>query len=190
MAVLQAQQRNSLRRNSLIAAPVVLLITMYLVFNGFVALFGMQPGLFLGMLVYWLGWCLAFPLWAVGADELRTAVRDVRPRVGKPSWLGWTLLAIPVIMAVIVGYTEVWSEVTIAAILLSVLFALVNGTLEEVLWRGTYVRAFPGSLILGYLYPALGFAIWHLAPVSAQAGVYTLPEIEVGIGGALVFGLC
>jgi membrane protease YdiL (CAAX protease family) len=38
---------------------------------------------------------------------------------------------------------------------------MVDGTLEEVLWRGVYVREFPRQIVLGYLYPSLGFAVWH-----------------------------
>jgi len=185
-----AEQRYDLRQLSLIGAPMVLLVTMYLVYHGLITLLGMQVGLFLGMLVYWLVWCLAYPLWVVGPAELRAAFRGASPPVGPRRRLGWMLLAIPVMTAVAVGYMEVWPQATTAIILLSIPFALANGTFEEVLWRGAYVRAFPKQLILGYLYPAFGFAIWHLAPVLVQSGVYTPVEIGVGIGGALVFGLC
>src|SRR5205085_1805684 len=40
----------------------------------------------------------------------------------------------------------------------------VNAAGEEVLWRGTYARAFPGARWLGYVWPALGFGLWHIAP--------------------------
>lgn len=34
------------------------------------------------------------------------------------------------------------------------------------LWRGTYVRLFPGSIGLNTIYPTIGFAAWHIAPLS------------------------
>jgi membrane protease YdiL (CAAX protease family) len=55
---------------------------------------------------------------------------------------------------------------TLQIILVSALLAIVNGTLEEVLWRGTYLAFFPESLWWSRLYPAIGFAIWHFAPQS------------------------
>lgn len=139
---------------------MVLLVTTYVAYCGLIALLGMRLGFFLGMLFSWLVWCLAFPLWAVGPGELRAAFRRVSPRVGPRPWFGWVLLAIPVIMALAVGYTEVWPQATPAIILASIPFALANRTFEAVLWRGTCARAFPEHLILGYLYPAFGFAIW------------------------------
>ncbi|NPV81950.1 MAG: CPBP family intramembrane metalloprotease [Firmicutes bacterium] len=38
--------------------------------------------------------------------------------------------------------------------------------LEEVLWRGTYVRIFPNHWFHGYIYPAIGFGVWHFSPQS------------------------
>ena len=124
------EQPYDLQRRSLMGAPVVLLVTMYLAYYGLITLFGMRLGFFLGMLFSWFVWCLAFPLWAVGPGELRAAFRGVSPRVGPRPWLGWVLLAIPVVVALGVGYTEVWSEAPPAIILASIPFALANGTFE------------------------------------------------------------
>jgi membrane protease YdiL (CAAX protease family) len=51
-------------------------------------------------------------------------------------------------------------------ILLAIPLAAINGFCEEILWRGLYVQIFPQNPWLGVLYPALGFAAWHLAPQS------------------------
>jgi membrane protease YdiL (CAAX protease family) len=42
----------------------------------------------------------------------------------------------------------------------------LNGFCEEVLWRGLYVRVFPENIWLAILYPSVGFALWHLVPLS------------------------
>lgn len=44
--------------------------------------------------------------------------------------------------------------------------ATFNGICEETLWRGLYVRAFPNNPWLAILFPAAGFAVWHLAPLG------------------------
>ena len=184
------QRELDLRRQSLIAAPVVLLVTTYLAFRALMALLGVGVGFFAGMVFYWVIWCLAFPLWAVGAGELREAFRNVPPRFGPRPWVGWVLLAIPVAMAVSAGAMESWGEATPLIVLASIPFALVNGTLEELLWRGTYVRAFPDHRVLGFLYPAFGFAIWHLAPVLNLSHYYTPEWMAAGIAASLILGLC
>jgi membrane protease YdiL (CAAX protease family) len=47
---------------------------------------------------------------------------------------------------------------------LSILIATVNGTLEELLWRGAFVAEFPDDPWRGHVWPAVGFAVWHYAP--------------------------
>jgi membrane protease YdiL (CAAX protease family) len=51
-------------------------------------------------------------------------------------------------------------------VLVSAILAIVNGTLEEVLWRGTYLLVFRDKPWLALIYPSIGFAIWHFAPQS------------------------
>lgn len=46
--------------------------------------------------------------------------------------------------------------------------AAVNATAEELLWRGAYVARFPESRVFGWLYPAVGFGLWHLAPQAVH----------------------
>jgi hypothetical protein len=62
-------------------------------------------------------------------------------------------------------------------------------SLEEVLWRGTYVRTFPGNPRLACIYPALGFAVSHLSPelvFPAQGGI--LPFVASTFFLGLAFG--
>jgi uncharacterized protein len=181
---------DALRRAALISAPVLLLVTMTAAFLALVTLFGPRTGFWLAMAVYYLGWCIAFPLWAVGADELRASLREARSRASRPAWSGWLLLAIPVALAVAVGAREVWPQATPLVVAWTLPVALVNGTLEEVLWRGAFARAFPTSLVLGYLWPAIGFGFWHLAPLAADFGAYGASDVALVIGGGVLFGLC
>ena len=72
-----------------------------------------------------------------------------------------------VITLVTVGlYGAEFSRAQAILILVAVPAAVINGICEELLWRGLYVRAFPTSPMLSILYPALGFAAWHLAPLQ------------------------
>jgi hypothetical protein len=51
-------------------------------------------------------------------------------------------------------------------LLASVAVGVVIGVTEELLWRGTYVELFPEDWRSGYLYPAVWFGLWHVAPQS------------------------
>jgi membrane protease YdiL (CAAX protease family) len=51
-----------------------------------------------------------------------------------------------------------------ALILIAIPTATINGICEELLWRGLYVKTFPNNFWLAILYPAIGFALWHLVP--------------------------
>jgi len=42
--------------------------------------------------------------------------------------------------------------------------ALINAPLEELLWRGLYLKLFGSDKWLYIIYSSLGFAIWHFAP--------------------------
>jgi membrane protease YdiL (CAAX protease family) len=51
-------------------------------------------------------------------------------------------------------------------IAVSLILGLVIGVTEELLWRGVYARLFPSSIWLNTIYPTIGFAAWHIAPLS------------------------
>ncbi|MDR3747462.1 MAG: CPBP family intramembrane metalloprotease [Acidobacteriota bacterium] len=75
-------------------------------------------------------------------------------------------MAVPVVLAVCFGpFAKQVPLVTPMIFLLSAVLALVNAGVEELFWRGVYVESFSG-LWMAYLCPAVGFAIWHFAPLS------------------------
>ena len=113
-----------------------------------------------------MGWCLLFPLWLLKPDGLRKLFRDRRPRLGRPPWLGSLCLLLPLALGYGYAFPRARRQANLPILLSSAAIALVNGTLEELLWRGTYAALFPQHLFWGYIYPALGFAVWHFAPQS------------------------
>jgi hypothetical protein len=88
----------------------------------------------------------------------------MRPQFGQPAWLGLLMLIIPLLLGYGYAFPRAVKQANLTIILLSALIALVNGSLEELLWRGAYVSVFPESWFFGLFYPAIGFAVWHFAP--------------------------
>jgi len=170
----------------LLAAPLVIMLTVYIVLTPLVQRFGTARGLLYGYLFYWGFWGIIFPLWTVGLKGFAKMFSATAENIGKA---GWLLLGMPVIIYPAVSLPEIWPEITLTLVLLSIPLALINGTLEELLWRGTYITAFPEKLFPGYIFPAVAFGIWHVAPYAAMPDFGAEGAVIATIGGTL-FGLC
>jgi hypothetical protein len=151
---------------ALLITPPFLLLTTFLTYNGLAAVLGVKFGYFGGFCFYWIIWCLLLPYWVLKPRGLRELLRDGHPRLGRPAWLGPACLFVPPVVAYAFCFPHALLHATPLIILTSIPLAIVNATMEEVLWRGTYVTIFPRHVVVGYLYPAMGFGIWHLAPLS------------------------
>jgi membrane protease YdiL (CAAX protease family) len=119
-----------------------------------------------GFAFYWVGWCLLLPLWVLGPGALADLFRNPQPSVGRPTWLGLLLLSIPLLLGYVYAFPRAVRRATVKVLLASAIIALINGVLEELLWRGAYVTIFPDQPALAWIYPAVGFAVWHFAPQS------------------------
>lgn len=166
---------------ALLITPPLLLLTTFLTFNGLVAALGVKLGYFGGFCFYWIIWCLLLPYLVLKPRSLLELFHDVHPRLGRPAWLGAVLLVVPPAVAYAFYFPHALFHATLLIILTSIPLAIVNATMEEVLWRGTYVTIFPRRAVAGYLYPAVGFGIWHLAPLSIVPSTMS--------GGALSFAI-
>jgi len=165
----------------LVVAPPILLGTTAVMFKWLSARFGPVRGYLGGFLFYWIGWCLCLPLSLLGTDGFLRLFQPAQPPFGSPGWLGIALLLGPVVVPFLTVFPAAIRGASRSAVLYTLLFALANGIMEEVLWRGTYVSIFPNDWWWGYLYPAIWFGLWHLAPQT----VYPFK----GPGGAIGFAL-
>lgn len=184
-------ERDATRRVALWLAPVAILGTMYLVFLAASLVVPQQYAVFAGLPVYWLVWCLAFPLWVVGRRGLRDMFQASPQPLGRPAALGLLFLVLPIAMTVPYTAATLGSDlprIPLAAVAIAAVIALCNGVGEEVLWRGTYHVAHRGALVPGYLFPAIGFGFWHLAALPFSD--YALPGGHVAyVVGGIALGL-
>jgi membrane protease YdiL (CAAX protease family) len=138
--------------------------TTFVAFRRLVAHFGFKCGYLGGFLFYWVVWCLLLPWWVLGTDGILQLFREGSSRFGQPAAVGVILLVLPCLLGYGYAFPRAIGQADILIVVLSAALALTNGTLEELLWRGTYLKAFSGNWLLGYVYPSLGFAVWHFAP--------------------------
>jgi hypothetical protein len=153
------------RQVAALAAPPVLIATTYAAFQGLVGWLGERWGYLAGFLFFWLVWCAGFSLWAIGPRGLAAVLRDARPRLPRPQLLWLTLLAVPVAGGFATVLLPDLPRATLAVVAVAWLIAGVNATLEEVFWRGVYIRLFPGRPVAGWRYPMVTRSgeAWHVA---------------------------
>ena len=163
------EQLDATRCRALLVAPVLVLATQCVAFVFLTGVLGPRLGYFLAFTIYWFGWCLLFPVWAVGWRGIRAMFAPARPRFGRPTWLGISILAVPLALGYGVAFPRALSQATPVIVILSLLLAALNATGEEILWRGLYQRVFSGRTWVGVIWPSLGFAVWHFAPQSVRA---------------------
>ena len=185
---------STVKKVALLLMPILAPLTVYWILSTGTSQLGQEIGFGLGYGFYWIFWCLVFPIWLVGSKGLKQMFRSVPNPFGKPAWWGALILLIPIVAAYFFvrflgADEEMVPQSIIVLVIGTILMSLWNGTLEEILWRGSFIQIFPKRAFLGFLYPALGFSLWHFGPFLALYSWDTQKAIVLFIGGTL-FGLC
>ena len=175
--------RPELREFALWLTPPFALLTSFAVLLSAEFTFGQRAGFTVGLLFYWIVWCLLLPFALLGRaaflELFGRSAREVRMREA-------ILLMIPPA----VGFTAIFPLLlwlgNSTLLVVAAAIAIVNGTCEEVLWRGAYLRIFGNRLWAGLLYPAIGFGIWHVAPLAAHWSWSPARAVWLAVSATLV----
>jgi Type II CAAX prenyl endopeptidase Rce1-like len=153
----------SLRRSVALALPVAMPLAMTAAFSVTRDRFGEHLGYVAGFGIYWVT-CAALSVGLLGRDRIRGLFRGATPRVGRPVVVGAALLLWPPVGAIATRFIPEIGEASVSMVMTIAAVAAVNAVLEEVLWRGVYITYWPTSPWLGWIWPAIGFGAWHVAP--------------------------
>jgi membrane protease YdiL (CAAX protease family) len=164
-----------------VAALPGLTLMMIMVFQGTKQILGTELAWHAGFWIYWPVWCVLYPWRMLGWRKMGALLQRRKLRTS-----GWILMAFPPVMSFIGSLIFQQDRRCISGIIVYILMSFANGILEEMLWRGVYITLFPDNKLWGLAWPAVWFALWHLAPgsISPLTGVWML------MAGALVFGAC
>ena len=160
------------KRRFLVLLPVLLTSSTALVFGGAARWLGDDIGYLIGFGFYWL-WCWSVPLICWGKDGLRRVFAQDAPLFRKRNWLLIGILSLTIVGAIWMYFLPSLANISMWIVLFSPI-AIINGTSEEALWRGVYVRAFGRSVFWACIYPAAGFALSHVSPqlvFSSEGGM-------------------
>lgn len=178
MTALRADQRQLLFAS--VALCAVLLVLVPLVLSRFPAFWAYH----LTLVLYWLGFCL----------PVARRYGGLNPRLWGLGQHGRAAVIVPLLLAaqcaaVFAGaLVPALPQLATGGLGLAILVALLNGPLEEAVWRGAYISTFSDRPLLGYGLGSALFALWHV-PLALVAGV-TFPGGPLAlVGGATGLGL-
>lgn len=72
-------------------------------------------------------------------------------------------------------------------LLITAIYAIFNGTLEELFWRFSFHKVFGNNLLLSYILPTIFFTMWHMALTFANGISYHGGSLAL-VGGAGFMG--
>jgi membrane protease YdiL (CAAX protease family) len=170
------------RRHALVLPAAILAFTVVL-FPVCALRFGTRAGYNVAFAIYWVV-ALVAPVWLLGWRRIVTLLRPAP--LPRPKGLALAVLLVPVVGGAVVAFAPHIAGASALIVAVAIGRAAINATAEELLWRGVPTAALGGRGLLGWIYPALAFAAFHVAPLLVHGGWAAAPGILVG---ALWIGL-
>lgn len=172
------------RRLLALAAPAVIPAAMIGVFRAAQARLDERGAYTAGFVTYWAV-CAGISTAILGRRGVKRALSD-SSTTGDLSGIDVVLLAWPPVGAVTTRLIPELATSTPAMLATTAVVAQTNAVLEELLWRASYVSLWPENPWLAYVWPQIGFALWHLAPQvihpsSMGARKYALASLFLGL---------
>ena len=167
-----------------VAMPILVPAAMRQVFRATHRRWGPRRGQQAGFAIYWAT-CWATAATLLGPRRLvRLWQRSVVP-LPAPKALAWAALSVPPVGALTTQWFPHVRAAGPVAVAVAVGVGATNAVAEEALWRGAPVAMFGSDPVLGWLWPAVGFTLWHLVPLNASSA--TRPrEVETLLGAVLI----
>jgi membrane protease YdiL (CAAX protease family) len=169
-----------------LAAPALVPLSMGAVFSYLGRHSPPRTAYNVGFAVYWVGWCVAFPLWALGGRRARRAL--LHGPAPTPTEAAVLLVSPLGAAATELRSSRALVDLPTACVMVST--GIVNAVGEELLWRQVFVEEFPEDVVRGALWPLLGFALWHLAPqvvLPSRHGRWTFVAGSAAVGAASAY---
>lgn len=146
---------------------------------------GSQLGYLASLLIYWLGFCLpviVIHVWKPCGPQLFSE---------KLAWRDWWVPGLLVLQIGLIGLVAVMpntSALTTHGAMLAAAIGLINGSLEEIAWRGGFMTRFAGRPRLGFWLGWVLFTAWHVPLALSQGIVFDGGWFGL-VGGAAALGL-
>ena len=175
------------KKRILLISSIVLLPFTFLLFQFTTLLLGPKWGYFTGFLGYWL-YCLLTAWYLSGADL--NCLKPLWKQQHSGKYVKWIALAafLPALGTFFVAFIPNAALLTFSTGVLLVLMAVINGSVEELYWRGLYLLEYPNDTRIGFLFSWLLFGSWHVSLWFARGVIFTDGFLAL-VGGAFGLGL-
>jgi membrane protease YdiL (CAAX protease family) len=175
------------KKRILLISSLALLPFTFVLFQLTTLWLGPKWGYITGFLGYW-AYCLVTAWLLSGSDWNYFRAMWTHKRGSK--YATWINLAafIPVLGVFFVSFLPNVSKLTFSTGTLLIFFVILNGTIEELYWRGLYLLEFPKDARIGFVVSLLLFGAWHISLWFARGIIYKDGFIAL-VGGAYGLGL-
>ena len=133
--------------------------------------------------IYWIGFCVPVIHWHV-----RPVAELLSERLRWRDWWVPPLLLAQVLAVALLAFVPNTTHLTTQGAMLAGLVGVVNAPLEELAWRGGFMRRFADRPRLGFWLGWALFTAWHV-PLGLSAGIVFEGGWVALVGGAAVLGL-
>jgi membrane protease YdiL (CAAX protease family) len=145
---------------------------------------GPRRGQQAGFAIYWAT-CWATAAALVGPRRLARLWQRPAIPLPAPKALAWAALTVPPLGAIATQWLPHARSAGPLAVAAALGVGATNAIAEETLWRGTPGIVFPNGPVLGWLWPAIGFTLWHLVPLSTSSASRRR-KVQTLLGAALI----
>ena len=173
----------------LISAAPILCIAMLIFMPLLTIRIGKTTGFIIGFCIYWFIFCLPLSLYCSnGLGKLREIYTIKSNITAVIRNIFYFLAFMPCIATFFAVFKKVAPIAGFQVFIISLVFAIINGTFEEMFWRGIYNKIFSKNIFLAYIFPSLFFGIWHIALYMAKGIIYQGGFASL-VGGSIFMGL-
>ena len=175
------------KKTILLISSLLMLPITYLWIQFTTSSFGTKWGYVTGLAGYWV-YCLAI-VGLVTSGNMDT-IKSLWRNSGNGKYAKWISLAafIPVLGLFFVSFLPNAAKLTLSTGFLLLVIVLLNGTIEELYWRGMYLLEYPDNTRIGFIFSWLLFGAWHISLWFAKGIIYKDGFLAL-VGGAYGLGL-
>ncbi len=173
----------NIKQKFLLIYPILIVGTMILLFPQLTEKIGEIRGFVISNVIYWI--LCGIPCYVVFRGN-RKLKEMLTLNISKHKVFTF-LTILPAMVTGYVSFIPVLGKASPIQFLLAAVLAVINGTVEEIYWRGTYAGEFK-RFNYAFLYPTIMFTVWHTA-LTLTKGIEFKGGDYILLAGAALAGV-
>lgn len=174
------------KKRILLISSFILLPFTFVLFQLTTLWLGPKWGYVTGFLGYW-SYCL-LTVWLLSGSD-RNYFKDMWNQQRRGKYMKWLALAafIPAFGTFFVSFLPNAAKLTLVTGALLLFMVTLNGSIEELYWRGLYLLEYSDNAWIGFILSWILFGAWHVSLWFARGVIYKDGFLAL-VGGAYGLG--